>query len=93
MITDYKYKYFFFNVIEYEYKYFANVFKYILIMQMYSNTFWLLLITLSWNENRKAASVSFVAALMHCWGMSILIPIVYDFADHLITLRPIFFSS
>ena len=31
MITDYKYKYFFMNVIEYEYKYFANVFKYILI--------------------------------------------------------------
>ena len=64
MITDYKYKSFFFmNVIEYEYKYFA---------------FWFLLITLPWNENKKVVSVSFVAALMHCWGMGILIPIVYD---------------
>ena len=64
MITDYKCKYFFFmNVIKY--KYFASVFEYILI-------------TLSWNENRKVVSVSFVAALMHCWGMGIFIPFVYD---------------
>ena len=56
---------FFMNVIEYKYKYFANVFKYILI-------------TLSWNENRKAVSVSFVAALMHCWGMGIFIQIGFQ---------------